>query len=85
MQQCTIIKGWTIPRYFKLYFQLINQGENKSYICEHDLFVFMQELEGVAPTALNTRPKQESKDVEDSILNMDLAKRFKQEGGSLFA
>lgn len=63
---------------------MINQGENKSYICEHDLFVFMQELEGVAPTSLNSRPKQESKDIEESILNVDLTKRFKQEGGSLF-
>ena len=77
MQQCTVAKGWVVPRYFKLFFQLLNQGD-KSYICEHDLFVFMQELEGVAPsTNANHRGRTESSgDVEDSILDFDLTKRF---------
>lgn len=30
------------------------QGD-KSTICEHDIFVFIQELEGTAPTAFNKK------------------------------
>lgn len=48
--------------------------------------MFLQELEGVAPTTLGGgRPKQESKNIEESVLNVDLVKRFRQEGGSLFS
>jgi len=48
LHTCTVVKNWSVPRYFKLYFQLLNQGE-KNYICEHDIFVFIQELEGMSP------------------------------------
>lgn len=47
LQPCNVVKNWSVPRYFKLYFQLLNQGE-KNFICEHDMFVFIQELEGMA-------------------------------------
>ena len=43
-----VVKNWSVPRYFKFYFQLLNQGD-KNFICEHDIFVFIQELEGMAP------------------------------------
>ena len=61
IQQCTVAKGWIVPRFFKFFFQLMNYGD-KSYICEHDLFVFLQELEGVAPGNLN-RVQKEGGDV----------------------
>ena len=38
--------GFLVPRYFKLFFDLLDHG-NKGYICEHDLFEFMQDLDGV--------------------------------------
>lgn len=60
----------------------MNYGD-KSYICEHDLFVFLQELEGVA-TNNPSRVQRESGCVEDSVLEFDFTKRFKQEAGSLF-
>ena len=40
MQQVSVTKNWVVPRYFKFYFQLLNQGD-KNFICEHDVFVFI--------------------------------------------
>lgn len=79
-------KNWVIPRYLKLYYQLINSGE-KSYICEHDIFVFIQELEGTAPTAKGKKASfvdELKANTDDTILNADLAKKFKNASDSIF-
>ena len=46
LAQVQVKAGFLVPKYFKLYFDLIDHG-NKGYVCEHDLFEFMQDLEGL--------------------------------------
>ena len=48
LASCTAQKNWVVPRLYKFYFQLLMSGD-KFNLCEHDIFVFIQELEGVAP------------------------------------
>ena len=59
-QQCSVTKNWVVPRLFKFYFQLISQSIDKSTICEHDLFVFVQELEGTAPNLPSKTGKKQN-------------------------
>lgn len=67
MSQVNVNKHWVVPRYFHFLFRLIIQGD-KNYICEHDLFCFVQELEGMAPTNKDKRNKfKERLDSNDSI------------------
>ena len=40
MKLCKVTENLAVPRYFKLYYQLLMQGK-KNYICEHDVFVFI--------------------------------------------
>ena len=37
---------FAVPRYFKLYFDLLDHGD-KGFVCEHDIFEFTQDLEGI--------------------------------------
>ena len=99
MMPCQVTKNWTVPRYFKLFFQLLNQGD-KSFICEHDIFVFIQELEGVAPSSNKKNDKQSQQipsggakrsgqqkiddPLEDIELDANIGKRFKNDSGSIF-
>ena len=39
-------ESFAVPRYFKLYFDLLDHG-NKGFVCEHDIFEFTQDLEGI--------------------------------------
>ena len=41
MQQTNVTKNWVVPRLYKFYFQLLAAKEEKSTICEHDIFVFI--------------------------------------------
>ena len=55
LQKCSVSgTRWLVPRLFKFYFQLLNQGD-KNYICEHDIFVMIQELDGGAPAPKSKR------------------------------
>lgn len=54
MSHCQVNKNLMVPRYFNFMFRLLIQGD-KNYICEHDLFVFIQELEGMAPSSKDRR------------------------------
>jgi len=89
LAQCTVAKKWMVPRYFKFLFQLIIQGE-KSYICEHDLFVFIQELEGMAPGNKEKARKDKiigkldgSNEISASIMDVNLSKNH-QESDNIF-
>jgi len=89
LAQCTVAKNWMVPRYFKFLFQLIIQGE-KSYICEHDLFVFIQELEGMAPGNKEKARKDKiigkldgSNEISASIMDVNLSKNH-QESDNIF-
>ena len=53
-----------VPRLYKFYFQLLSGGD-RNFICEHDIFIFMQELEGKAPVTLP--PKKMSSYIESKI------------------
>ena len=48
LSQTTVQKGFVVPIYFRLMFNLLDQG-NKGYICEHDLFNLIQDLEDSNP------------------------------------
>lgn len=85
---CTVSKNLVVPRYFKFLFQLIIQGE-KSYICEHDLFVFTQELENMAPQKQDKSKVKPSKldgfhDIIESDLVMDLTGKKRVYKESMF-
>ena len=40
LTQTPVKAGLVVPKYFKLFFNLLDHG-NKGYVCEHDLFEFM--------------------------------------------
>jgi len=43
MAPCQVEKGFQVPNYMKFLFTLLDNGEKK-FICEHDLFVAMQNI-----------------------------------------
>lgn len=40
---CPVERGLAVPNYLKFLFTLLDQG-NKNFVCEHDLFSYMQSL-----------------------------------------
>lgn len=46
LAQYQVKENFAVPRYFKLYFDLLDHG-NKGFVCEHDIFEFTQDLEGL--------------------------------------
>ena len=91
MQQCTVTKNWSVPRLYKFYFQLLMQGD-KSTICEHDIFCFIQELDGAAPSngkkvakskvSASGEPEVDPKLAK--IIDVDLIKKFRHDDSSIF-
>ena len=70
------------------------QGD-KTTICEHDIFVFIQELEGTAPTVSNKKVvnkkmqqfdsnKREYDPKLEALINVDFIKKFKNDESSIF-
>ena len=72
LAQYQVRENFAVPRYFKLYFDLLDHGD-KGFVCEHDIFEFTQDLEGLTNKKQKglTAPKRLSKLQADDSASID--------------
>ena len=87
LAQTPIKPGLVVPKYFKLFFDLLDHG-NKGYVCEHDLFEFMQELDGLAKQKkgqpAHPGKEDDTEKIDSSLFDLAMAGKKKTEEPSLF-
>jgi len=84
LSPCHLEKGCKVPNYLKFLFMLLDQGD-KNFVCEHDLFQFMQSLTySKKGSSEYSQTKEDEKASTLKKCNLDMRAFIPQKTQSLF-